>query len=495
MPTTNSWRTELLERFSAQHVLILGDLILDEYMSGDCSRISAEAPVAVVRVDGARCVLGGAANTAANVVALGGHATLIGLCGDDETGARLVHMAAAEKIEFRPVDDGRPTTRKTRIIGQHQQLLRFDREVTRSVRPEVEDQLFTRFLEALPRAGIVVLSDYAKGVLTERLCRLVITRAREAGREVVIDPRPEHGPFYQDCDFITPNWKEGLGLLGQHDTVLTEASIQQAGRALADRFHANVVFTLGALGIEFFGRSGEHFAMPTLAREVFDVSGAGDTVVAALAIARSAGADHAQAVTLANAAAGVVVGKLGTATVSRAELQSQLAPAARLLSRADLRREAERLRSEGKRIVTINGSFDLIHYGHIYILQEARKLGDVLIVGLNSDSSVRAYKGQTRPLIPEEERSRTLLALRCVDYVHIFNETAPMPFLEEVRPDIHVNGSEYGAECIEAETVKRNGGQVHVIQRLDGVSTSDIIARIVATQSSTLSSRGSASDR
>jgi D-beta-D-heptose 7-phosphate kinase/D-beta-D-heptose 1-phosphate adenosyltransferase len=319
--------------------------------------------------------------------------------------------------------------------------------------------------------------------LTERLCRSIIKKAREDGREVVIDPRPEHGSSYVDCDFLTPNWKEGLQLLGQQDVAPVEASILQAGRALADRFHTNVVLTLGALGIGFFGRSGEHFAVPTLAREVFDVSGAGDTVVAALALARSAGADHAQAVSLANAAAGVVIGKLGTATVSRGELLSEIAPEMRLLSRADLRREAERLRSEGKRIVTINGSFDVLHYGHVHILQEARKLGDILIVGLNSDSSVRAHKGSTRPIVPEAERARMLLALRCVDYVHIFEETVPMPFLEEIRPDNHVNGSEYGADSTEADTVKRNGGQIHVIQRLEGLSTSDLVSRVVAAHS------------
>ena len=316
----------IFERFPAQHVLILGDLILDEYISGDCSRISSEAPVPIVRVDRARSVLGGAGNTAANVAALGGRATLIGLCGDDDAGDRLRQIVADQKIDFRRVSDGRPTTHKTRVIGEHQQILRLDREMTQSVSPEVEDLLFAQFLEALPQAGIVVLSDYAKGVLTERLCRSIIKKAREEGREVVIDPRPEHGSFYVDCDFLTPNWKEGLQLLGQHDVAPVEASILQAGRALADRFHTNVVLTLGALGIGFFGRSGEHFAVPTLAREVFDVSGAGDTVVAALALARSAGADHAQAVSLANAAAGVVIGKLGTATVSRGELLSAIEP-------------------------------------------------------------------------------------------------------------------------------------------------------------------------
>jgi D-beta-D-heptose 7-phosphate kinase/D-beta-D-heptose 1-phosphate adenosyltransferase len=259
------------------------------------------------------------------------------------------------------------------------------------------------------------------------------------------------------------------------------AVIEETGRTLADRFRANVVLTLGPLGIAFFGRSGEQFSVPTVAREVFDVSGAGDTVVAALALARSARADYAEAVALANAAAGVVVAKLGTATAARDELAGSASLEPRLLARAELRREAERLRAQGKRIVTINGAFDVLHYGHVHILQEARTLGDVLIVGLNSDGSVRANKGSSRPIVPEVERVRMLLSLRSVDYVHVFDEQVPMPFLEEIRPDVHVNGSEYGQDCIEAETVTRHGGRVHVVRRIEGLSTSDLIARIAAT--------------
>ncbi len=478
----SAWPPDLLDRFPDQHVVILGDLMLDEYIDGVSSRISTEAPVPVVRVDRSRTVLGGASNTAANVAALGGRAIVIGLCGDDQAGTEVKHLAAAQGIDLRPIADGRPTTRKTRVIGQHQQLLRLDHEVTASVSAEVEDRILDQFREVLPQARIIVLSDYAKGGLTERICQTVIMQSRDRGVEVIIDPRPEHGAFYRGCDFLTPNWNEALHLLGQPDVSPTAESIQRTGRALADRVHANIVLTLGPLGIGFFGRTGEHFSVPTVAREVFDVSGAGDTVVAALALARSAGADYAQAVAVANAAAGVVVGKLGTATVTRAELLGELAPEVRLLSRAELHREADRLKAERKRIVTINGSFDVLHYGHVYILQEARMQGDVLIVGLNSDSSVQANKGASRPIVPQAERARMLLSLRCVDYVHIFDEAVPMPFLEAVRPDVHVNGSEYGEDCIEAGTVTRLGGVIHVVPRLAGLSTSDIVSRIAATQ-------------
>lgn len=477
------WRNELLERLPQQRVLILGDLVLDEYVSGDCSRMSPEAPVAIVRVGNVDTVLGGAGNTAANVASLGGRATLVGLCGDDEAGARLKALAAAQGIELVSFADGRPTTRKTRVIGQHQQLLRLDRETTTGIDAALEDRILAAVTERLADASVVVISDYAKGLLTERVCRAVIAAAHDQGLEVVVDPRPEHGPFYVGSDYLTPNWKEALSLAGRPEALPAEDAIRETGQALAERYRANIVLTLGAKGIGFFGRAGEHFAVPTVAREVFDVSGAGDTVVAALALARGAGALAAEAVALANAAAGIVVGKLGTATVSRAELMSGLLPWARILSRGDLRTHADRLKADGKRIVTINGSFDLLHYGHVYILEEARKLGDVLIVGLNSDSSVRSYKGPTRPIIPEMERARMLLSLRAVDYVHIFDEAVPMPFLDEVRPHVHVNGSEYGQDCIEAGTVTGHGGRIHIVNKLDGLSTSDIVSRIARAAS------------
>lgn len=474
------WRPDLLERLADQHVLIVGDLVLDEYVTGDSSRMSPEAPVAVVRVGSVTLALGGAGNTAANVTSLGGRATLVGLCGDDDAGNRFRSLAAAQGIELVAVSDGRPTTRKTRVIGQHQQLLRLDREVTTPIAADVEARLLDAVEAHLPKATIVVISDYAKGLVTARFCQAVIAAAHAQQREVVIDPRPENGSFYVGCDYLTPNWKEGQSLAGCPEAAATDEAVQATGRELAERYQSNIVLTLGPKGIGFFGRSGEHFSVPTVAREVYDVSGAGDTVVAALALARSAGALPAEAVALANTAAGIVVGKLGTATASRNELMSGLLPRARVLSRSDLRSHAERLRADGKRIVTINGSFDLLHYGHVYILEEARKLGDVLIVGVNSDRSVQSYKGPSRPIVPELERARTLLALRPVDYVHVFDEPVPMPFLEEIRPDVHVNGSEYGAECIEADTVTRHGGRIHVVPRLEGLSTSEIVEKIIA---------------
>jgi D-beta-D-heptose 7-phosphate kinase/D-beta-D-heptose 1-phosphate adenosyltransferase len=467
--------TAYVRSFKDQRVLVLGDAILDEYLLGECGRLSPEAPVPVLRVHSSRRVLGGAANTAANVVSLGGAATLIAFVGRDEGGATLTRCAADAGIELLAVDHGLATLRKTRVVGQQQQIVRLDYEDI--PRPgAATDAEILRLVEASVAAcDIVVISDYAKGLLSASLSQAIIRRAHEAGLEVIVDPRPQHRDLYRGCDYLTPNWRESRALLGLPDAALTPASIRTVSRALAAELGANVVLTLGAHGIAFRSRTGdEEFAMPTLAREVFDVSGAGDTVVAAFALARASGADHATAVTIANKAASVVVGKFGTATVTAEEILHDT-DALRLVPRHALAQLAATLRAKGKRIVTINGSFDILHNGHLHILNEARKRGDVLIVGLNSDASVRTYKGANRPIVPERRRAEMLLALRMVDYVHVFNEPDPIAFLQEVRPDVHVNGSEYGEHCIERQTVTRGGGQIHIVNRIPGLSTSRLV--------------------
>lgn len=467
-------RTDLLAAFERQHVLVLGDAILDEYLFGDCSRLSPEAPVPVLRVSGTRYALGGAANTAANVASLGGRVTLLGVSGHDDSGERLARLVADSGIAFHPLVDGRPTLRKTRVVGQHQQLVRLDHEDSREVSVACEDQALDRFETLVGTCDVVVLSDYAKGFLTPRLCAAVIARAHAAGRHVVIDPRPQHRDRYVGCDYLTPNWKESLALLGWTERPASEAAVQEAGEALSNLLGASVLMTLGAGGMAFFGREGERFSVPTHAREVFDVSGAGDTVVAAFALAHAAGASHEDAVALANRAAGVVVAKFGTATVRREELMPGDETAGRLIPRAELAGLSAMLRRRGKRIVTINGSFDLLHPGHLYILREAKLQGDVLIVGLNSDGSVRRYKGQDRPIVPEGQRADMLLALRFVDYVHVFDEVTPNAFIEEVRPDVHVNGAEYGENCVEAETVRRVNARLHLVGRIPGFSSTKL---------------------
>ena len=461
--------------FAQKRVLVLGDAMVDEYLHGDCSRISPEAPVPVLRVQSSRRVLGGAANTAANVVSLGGHATLIALVGKDEGGETLRRCASEAGLDLLAVDHGLTTLRKTRVVGQQQQIVRLDYEEIQPNNPAIESQVMELVDACIDSCDIVVISDYAKGFLSAPLAQSIIRRAHEAGLDVIVDPRPQNRECYLGCDYMTPNWKESRALLKLGDADPSQEAIDSVARALASELRTNVVLTLGAHGISFCSRNGgERFAMPTLAREVFDVSGAGDTVVAAFALGLAAGANHATAVTIANKAASVVVGKFGTATVTAQEILLDT-DALRLVPRHALAALATTLKAKGKRIVTVNGSFDILHGGHLHILNEARQLGDVLIVGLNSDASVRGYKGPNRPRVPEQRRAEMLLALRMVDYVHIFEESDPIAFLTEIQPHVHVNGSEYGENCIESETVRRRGGTIHIVSRLPGLSTTNLI--------------------
>lgn len=473
---------DALSAFTGARILVLGDCMVDEYLTGETTRLSPEAPVPILRVDPAktRRVLGGAANTAANIASLGGSPLLFALYdAADAAGVAFDALCGAHGIAVRAFRDGRSTLVKTRVVGQRQQLLRLDREDSRDIAPAVEAEILAAFRAALADVRAVVLSDYAKGFLTPALTQGLIREARDAGKPLVLDPRPQHGSRYQGADYVTPNWKESLGLLGWSEREATPENVGEVGEALRRRLGSHVLLTLGPAGIALFDRdTGEHVHMPTAAREVFDVSGAGDTVVAAFTLALATGSDPRTAVDIANRAAGVVVGKLGTATVTREEILHDALEVSRLVPREALAPLAALLRAQGKRIVTLNGSFDLLHAGHLHILEEARRQGDVLVVGLNSDASVRRYKSADRPLIGEADRARMLLALRCVDYVHVFDEDAPMAFLGEIKPDVHVNGPEYGADCIEAPTVARHGGRIHIVEKIPGLSTSAIIGKI-----------------
>jgi rfaE bifunctional protein kinase chain/domain len=313
--------SQVLQQIAGKRVLVVGDVIADEYLEGESSRISSEAPVPVLRYTGQHATLGGAGNTAANVTSLGGAATLVGLVGDDAAGADIAARCAAARIDFVPLRDGRPTTRKVRVISQQQQLLRIDYEETAYIDGARARELVDAVASRLASCDIVVVSDYAKGLLTNDVCRDMVRRSRAAGRPVLVDPRPQHSSFYWECDYLTPNWRESLGLLGENELPATPEHVRRVGTLVSRRFKSSVLLTLGPRGIAFFDRDGsEPLMVPAEAQEVFDVSGAGDTVVAAFSLARAAGCDHSTAVTLANRAAAVVVGKRGTATVTPDEL-------------------------------------------------------------------------------------------------------------------------------------------------------------------------------
>lgn len=312
----------LVQRVAGRRVLVVGDVILDEYVDGDAARISPEAPVPVLRFVSQRAVLGGAANTAANVASLGGQATLVGAIGADAPADEVRRQCGAAGVHLAAIDGGRPTIRKVRVISRQQQLLRIDYEDTGDLGAPAQAALMATVREQLPHADIVVVSDYAKGLLTAGSFAAIRGLAAQAGKAVVVDPRPAHVSFYQGCDYLTPNWKEALGLLREDDgTLPSPEAAARVGGLLRDRFQANVLLTLGSRGMSLFPRDGApalHEA--ALAREVFDVSGAGDTVVAAFALALAGGVAAPDAVWLANRAAAVVVAKRGTATVTPAEL-------------------------------------------------------------------------------------------------------------------------------------------------------------------------------
>ena len=436
---------QYVDNFAHCRVLVLGDAILDEYLLGDCSRISPEAPVPVLRVHAHRQELGGAANTAANIVTLGGQATLIALVGTDTTGLTLRRRASDAHIDLAAVDHGMATLRKTRVIGQHQQIVRLDYEDIATPHPRLDSEILSHFDAVIGRCDIVVMSDYAKGCLSLTLAREIIQRSRRAGRRVIVDPRPQHRGFYEGCDYLTPNWKESRALLHLPDAEPTPDETIAVATRLASSLHANIVLTLGAQGIRFCSTSGEEqFALPTVAREVFDVSGAGDTVAAAFALSVAAGADHMTAAKIANRAASVVVSKFGTATVSAQEILAHV-DAPRLVPRHGLASLSATLRARDQRIVSVVGDFDGLNNGHVHVLAEARKAGDVVVVGLLCDEAVRGLKGPDRPQIAEQQRAELLLALRAVDYVHIVEENDATEFLKQLKPDVHVDGSGLGS--------------------------------------------------
>ena len=474
-----------LEGFSHLRVLVAGDFMLDEYLWGKVERVSPEAPVAVVEVERETRTLGGAGNVVNNLVALGAQVEVLGLVGDDNPGRLLsqemIRLGVAVDGLF--TDPGRRTSRKTRVIGASQQVVRIDRE-TRTPGPPAFEAAAREFLHArLPGVHALVLSDYAKGVLTPGLLQDLIAQGRAHGYPVVVDPKGADYSLYAGATVITPNRKEaelavGCSLARREDLV-------RAGGRLRESLALDyLLITLGAEGMLLFTGGAPALTLPTRAREVFDVSGAGDTVAALMALGLARWGDPVLAAALANAGAGVVVGKVGTAPIYRAELARELGRGgARLEEKirplAELRLLVPQLQAQGKRVVFTNGCFDLLHAGHIKFLEEARRLGDALVVAVDSDESVRQVKGEGRPIIGADQRLRILAALAAVDYVTVFTSDQLPELLAALRPDLLTKGSNYPAEQVAgAEVVQSHGGQVVLLPVTEPVSASDLIQRI-----------------
>ena len=474
----------LLAAIPGVRVACAGDVMLDRFVAGTVERISPEAPVPVLKVAHRETMLGGAGNVVRNLVALGVRTTFAGIVGDDDAGGEV--EALFGRLETVRADlivaSGRPTTIKTRFFAGDQQLLRTDREVTAPVDPPTAARLVAAVEAALADCRLLILSDYAKGALAVGVAEKLIAAAVVAEVPVVVDPKGSDWRRYRGARLVTPNRRELADALGR---VPPAGGEEAAARALlAETGIAAILLTLGGDGMLLVPSSGPAVRLTTQAQQVFDVAGAGDTVVAAVGAGLAAGADAADAARLANAAAGVVVGKVGTAVAEPAEIARALirSDAARLEDKvmplASAVAEAGRRRRQGLRIGFTNGCFDLLHPGHVALLAGARAACDWLIVGVNADASVARLKGPGRPVQPEAARALVLAALAGVDAVVVFAEETPMPLIEALRPDVLIKGADYRKEdVIGAAFVEGYGGRVLLAPLVEGYSTSATLAR------------------
>src|SRR5215813_1371810 len=464
-----------IERLSEQTILCIGDLMLDEFVYGEVSRVSPEAPVPVIAARRDEKVIGGAGNVARNIASLGARCLFVSVIGADDTGNAVKTALGAFRKTIEPhlvVDRSRRTTRKVRFVSEHysSHLLRADWETATPVAVDAEEELIDLANAMLPRVGAVVISDYAKGVLTPRLIRAVIDGARALGKPVVVDPKALDYTIYRGATLITPNRKE-LGEATRRP-VGTHAELAAAAAELAGTVDSDAVLvTLSEDGMLLHMQGAEPVHVPAYAVRIRDVSGAGDTVVAVLATLLALDADFESAMRAANAAASVVVGKRGIATASVAELRSRILPAASLAPEEKILQDRSALddrlddwRRQGLRVGFTNGCFDLLHPGHVSLLTEARGACDRLVVGLNSDASVKRLKGDGRPVQGQEARAEVLAGLEAVDVVVIFEDDTPLELIRRVRPKVLVKGADYRVDqVVGRELVEADGGEVILI--------------------------------
>jgi D-beta-D-heptose 7-phosphate kinase/D-beta-D-heptose 1-phosphate adenosyltransferase len=476
-----------LERLAGRTVWVVGDLMLDEYVTGSVERISPEAPVPVLRAQNTELRVGGAANVARQIAALGGHVTLAGVVGADGAGHDLLALLQRYGVNTQAVVAAttRRTTRKCRVLSQGQQLLRLDWEETTAIEFEIISQLIGR-LEVSPPPHVIVLSDYAKGVVNDRLIKALTRLGRAANCRLLVDPKRANFGDYRGTHILTPNLAELRQAAGPRS--FDPANLDEVAavaRQLAERhgFEA-LIITLGERGMLAVPLHGQHEYIPASRREMFDVTGAGDTVVGVLATALAASVSLVHSAFLANVAAGIAVGEVGTAAVTREQISHALAgsPSLKVLDRAALATRVATWRLAGKRIVFTNGCFDLLHAGHLSLLQTAARQGDVLVLAINSDDSVARLKGAGRPLMSATERAALLAALECVDAVTIFPEDTPLETIALVRPQILVKGEDYRvADVVGRELVESDGGKVVLVPLHAEHSTTKLVERIRKT--------------
>ncbi|MDA7818366.1 D-glycero-beta-D-manno-heptose-7-phosphate kinase [Sulfurimonas sp.] len=464
------------------NILVIGDLMIDHYLWGSCERISPEAPVQVVDISKETTVLGGAGNVINNLVALGANVSVSSVIGDDANGYELKEMLAKINVnsENIVVDSDRKTSKKSRIIAVSQQVLRYDKESKNDISTESCSKIVESIYNTIREYDMVILSDYGKGVLTAELCQNIIELANQNSVRVLVDPKGSDFSKYRGAHLLTPNKKEAI--LATNIDIKDESSLKEALLKLKTECDLDVsLITLSEDGIATY--EDELRISPTVAKEVFDVTGAGDTVIASIAFALSAGKSVEETAAFSNLAAGVVVGKIGSATVTLNEIEEYEASLHKSTSDShiksfdDIEALVKRYKENGKKIVFTNGCFDILHVGHVKYLQVAKSFGDILIVGLNSDESVSRLKGPTRPINIAEDRAYLLAALEAVDFVVPFTQDTPYDLIKMIEPDTLVKGGDYeGKKVVGSEF----SGELKLVDFVDGKSTTKTIEKIQA---------------
>lgn len=481
---TTEWELneKLIRRLKPSPVLVAGDVMVDEYVIGEVERISPESPVPVMVVRDRLRRLGGAGNVVKNLVSLGGSVALFGAVGEDTAGRWFRKHCEEIGIEtfWLKADGSRPTTIKTRVVARNQQLVRIDEESDGDISPELSQAVIKEMGSVMPQVRAVVLSDYGKGFLTQDVTRAFIDSSKEHNLPVVVDPKGPDYSRYRGASYITPNVREAS--LASGVTIRDRESLVKAARILIDQTGATgIVVTRGKDGSTLVtNRKAKDFAVRPV--EIIDVTGAGDTVVAALALSLANGMTIDQAISMANLAASIVVSRFGAASTTLEEMVERLnglCADSKLVSKSDIAQQLRRHRLQGHRVVFTNGCFDLFHTGHLHTLRKAAEMGEILVVGLNSDASVKRIKEPGRPVVTEKDRAELISALPFVDYVVIFHEDTPANLIEEVRPDVLVKGDDWrGKKVVGEDLVKARGGKVEFVKHLDGRSTSQLLKKI-----------------
>lgn len=465
------------QNYASLNVLIIGDVMLDRYYYGQVSRISPEAPVPVINVRDEKSTLGGAGNVVNNIRGLTANCTLIGSAAKDHDGEILENMFKHIKADYEFIDTSMPTISKLRVIGSKQQICRLDFEDIIELSESVKDKIIDSFNKKINNSQVVVISDYGKGICSNKVCSAIINKSNAENKITIVDPKGSIWDKYSNATIVTPNVKELSEVVGINIPNVDDEVIKY-GKIVREKYNLKyLVVTRSEKGITIIGDNDYIKTIPTEAKEVFDVSGAGDTVVACLAVYLGLGMDIEKAVILANHGAGVVVGKLGTApiTLSELEFSAEGIHSSKIIPRNYIHDIVSKEKSHNKSIVFTNGCFDILHIGHVTYLKKAKSLGDILILGLNSDDSVKRLKGETRPINKEMDRAGILEALEFIDYIVIFNEDTPLELIKVVEPDILVKGGDYKAEDVVG---KEYAKKVEIIDFVDGYSTTNTINKI-----------------